>query len=621
MSVKKLSDSTIIDQVIAARRESLEARRTKDAWSRRAWSMYNNQHDWTNKEDWQSRIELPKFAMAIDQAENFLRDGLNKSTRLFGIEVLNSDPIDKLLAQFLGAIMHEVIRQMKLTRMLPGGMKVGLITNQVVYKTGFKHEEHIEIAPVMTKREVDVTDPESGIVIGREVVENIETQEVMTNISLPTVRLINPLMYYPDPRGLDLYEIEDVKQDLWQVLETFSGLTPKKILRELEQSVGKGEIGSADEQHEIDTRDLADIIEPENSFRKIVKLTDYYGPLFTRDGKLVANRVRVVLANDKHILVRGEPYPFWDGERPFTKYQGISVPFSVWGKLLVQHVDSIQFYINELASLMLDKAKLSALSPMAVDVTLLDDIEDILSGMFPGKLFKTRGPNAVQELNMSGVSADNFSMENFLLQQAENAHGVTEFLQGGTTTRGRATAFEVQSKTEQGLQFFSGIVDNAQFGLEGIFEKIYNRTMQFKDDWSDPAIQKIAARFGMQEFIKNMNPIVRYRLMKRPFRFHTTGLNAAIKRAEMLKNLTDILSVLGNFGEIGLAQLDLKSVFEKIFEAFDFEELMNKQASNPNVIVPGPVDDQSAFPGPALEGGQLPPNLQQGIQQVIGGQR
>jgi len=87
-TVEGLDDKVIIDQVIAARRESAESRRTKDAWARRAWDWYNNVQDFTEKEDWQTKLSIPNFAMAIDQAENFMRDGLRMLWRLTRLKIL-----------------------------------------------------------------------------------------------------------------------------------------------------------------------------------------------------------------------------------------------------------------------------------------------------------------------------------------------------------------------------------------------------------------------------------------------------------------------------------------------------------------------------------------------------
>lgn len=621
-TVKGLSDATIIKQVIAARRESLESRRTKDAWARRAWDWYNNIHDFSNKEDWQSKLAIPKFAMAIDQAENFMRDGLRKSTRLFGIEVLNDDPVDKLLAAFLGTVMHEIVRVIGLAKQLPGSLKVALLTNQSIHKIGYEEFNQTEIAPTVVISQIDITDPETGTVIGQRDVEDFETQEIERLISNPTARHVDPADYYPDPRGMNLYEIDEVKQDLWNVIEKFINVADDKVLAALEADMSKGEPSADDEQTTIDKRSRQEIIEPENAFRRMVKLTDYYGPLFTDDGRLAAKRVRVVLANDKHILVRGKTYPFWDGEAPYVRYQGISVPFSVWGKLLVQHADSIQLYVNELSSLMMDKAKLSALGQLAVDTTLLEDIEDILTGIFPGKLWKTRGPNAVEEVNMSGVKTDHFQMYGLLSQEEQNAHAVTEFLQGQPTSRGRATLGEVEIKTQQGMQFFGGIVQNATDGLEKIFEKLFYRVMQFKDQWQDPAIAKIAARFGMTEVLGMLNdPMVRYRLMKRPFRFHAAGLNSAMRRMEVLRNLNDMLAVLGNLGPEFLQRVDAEKVFNTIIDAFDMDELLSQPSSNPSVIVPGDAEGLAQGNIPALQDGQLPPALAQGVKATATGRR
>ena len=616
MSVDRLSNEDIIEQVLAARRESLDSRLTKDAWARKAWNSYNNLHDWSAKEDWQSKMAIPKFAMAVDQATNFMRSSLRKSSRLFGIEVLNDDPVDKLLAAFFGAVMHETVRTMRIQQTFVDGLKVALITNQAVHKIGYESVTQTEIAPALEESQVEVRDSK-GNIVSTHTESKFVTREVLTTTARPTATLVDPIRYYPDPRGVGLYEVHDAFKDLFWVLEKFEGIAPKKLLDALVND--KSGSRSGEEKQDIDQRNRAEIFDPSNEFRREVKLTDYWGPLFDREGKLVAKRVRVVLANDKHILVRGDPYPYWDGESPFVKYQGLTVPFSVWGKLLIQHTDSLSTYVNELASLMMDKAKLSALSPLAIDVSLIDDMEDIMSGMFPGKVFRTRGPSAVEEIGLKGVGADHFQMQGFMGQELQNAHGVTEFLQGLPTSRGRATATEVEEKMTQGAEFFNGILQQSNEGMEKIFEKIYFRTMQFKDDWaSEPAIAKIAERFGMTPILEKLNPVERYNLMKRPFRFHAAGLNAAIRRSEMLKNLTDMLSVLGNFGEEAINSLPLDKIFNQIIEAFDMTELLNTPSAQPNVIVPGPAEGLQNN-APQLQNGKLPPNLQQGVEKRVKG--
>jgi hypothetical protein len=106
--------------------------------------------------------------------------------------------------------------------------------------------------------------------------------------------------------------------------------------------------------------------------------------------------------------------------------------------------------------------------------------------------------------------------------------------------------------------------------------------------------------------------------MKRPFRFHAAGLNAAIRRSEMLKNLTDMLSVLGNFGEEAISALPLDKIFNQIIEAFDMTELLNTPSAQPNVIVPGPAEGLQNN-APQLENGKLPNDLQKGVENRVKG--
>lgn len=617
-----LKDSEIRDQVLAARDESVQARRIKDGWARRAWDAYNNTHDWSHKEDWQSKIALPKWAMAIDQATNFMRQSLARSQRLFGIEVLNRDPVDKILATFFGAILNERVRQMNLKKQFVGGLKVALVTNQGIQKIGWDERMQVELAPFREEVQVDMFDDANRIIGSRDSVR-FGTREVERIVAGPTAPIIDPIRYYPDPRGVGLYKIHESIQDLDWVLQKFEGVATEKVLRELKDDKADGRF-TGDERQDADERSRAEINRPENAFRRQIKLTEYWGPLMDKDGKTVARRVVVTLANDKHLLRRGDTYPFWDGDDPFVEYQALVVPFSVWGKLLYQHTGDIQFYTNELASLMMDKAKMGALGMAEIDMTLVEDIEDILTGFFPGKLFKMRGPNGIRELDMTGVGTDTFQMAGFLDREGQNSHGVTEFLQGQPTSRGRATATEVQEKTFQGAQFFDGILSEVNDGMEKVFEKLYFREMQFRTDWTDPAIVKIAQRFGMEQFLQEMeNPVTRYNLMKRPFKFHAAGLNAAIRRSEILKNATDLLNVIGNLGPEFLQatgkNIDFGELFEKIINAFQMDDIIDRVSTDPSVIVPGDNEQPEANAPNLTEEGELPPELLQAVQQLAQG--
>lgn len=570
-----LKTSDIVDQVLEAKRESEEAFRVKKSWSRRAWSWYNNEMDDSHKEEWQSKVRIPNFAMAVDQAEMFMKQSLKKASRIFGIEVLSANPVDQLLAAFFSVIMHEFLRKMDFPSLAAATLKTALLDNMGVMKSGWAKREHTELAPKRLEN--------GGF--------GIET--VTRRISEPMITVVDPLNYHPDPTGLKMYKIHDVERDLYQVLEAFKGVSSSKVLAALEADRGQGDSSAEETEKEVDKRARSQQMENINAFRRPTRLTEYWGHLFERStGRLVAKDQRVTIANNKHLLVV-DSFPFFDGEDPLVHFNALSVPFSVWGKLLIQHTDSIQLYINELFALMIDSAKMSVLNPLEVDVSMLDDIEDILTGLFPGKLFKTKAPNSVREIKIGGFGAAAQFVFGALKSEAQNAHGITEFLAGLPTSRGRATASETQIKTTQSAGFFDGILQNVEVGLDKTVEKMYFRMMQFMDDWSDPAIQEIAKRFGMQDIIRGLDPVTRYELMKRPFRFHMQGLSLAFRKAEILTNLSELLQVLGQIPEFA-ARLNPGKLFDKIMQAFDLEELIEQPGIGPNPLAPTPNEPMGA---------------------------
>lgn len=596
----KFADKDLVDQVIAARDASKSAFHTKLNWARRSWSAYNNEASEVDKEDWQSKARVPKWAMAVDQATSLFKTSLRTSARLFGIEVLNDDPVDKALAAFYSTIMHEFMRRKEVgfISSKADALKVGLVTNMAIEKYGWASFENTEYAPQVVARQIEVK-AEDGTVIGFKQTSEFDTREVSVSYSHPRITVVDPLRFFPDPTGNNLYNIHEVKRDLWQVLEMGKGLFDRQALAELE----KEDWGEGPDVEDADEDARAQMVRSNNAWRKKTKITEYWGPVFERgSGKLLKKNQLVTVANDR-LLLRIDTFPYWDGRDPFVFYNMIRVPFNVWGKLLFQHSDSLQVYVNEMLNLILDSLKMTVLKPFTIDVSLLDDVEDILTGLFPGKSFKMRGEGGVKEMDMRGPGADSFQGYGLLASELQNSHGVTEFLAGLPTSRGRATATETNIKTQQSAGFFDGIMaDVEENGAEPSIKKFFDRMMQFMDDWSDPAVVQIARRFGVESILPALeqDPVVRYKLMKRPFRFRAAGLNAAMKRAEIMDKIQRLIEFLGQVPEF-MSRIKGDKLFEKIVEGLDMQDLIQQVGTQPGIITPQPFDAIQAIPQEAQE--------------------
>ena len=78
-----MAKEEIIKWVLACRNEAVDAFNEKRELVDRAWMRYNNREDFSNKEDWQSKLALPKYAMAIDQAVSLMKDSLSLKSQSF----------------------------------------------------------------------------------------------------------------------------------------------------------------------------------------------------------------------------------------------------------------------------------------------------------------------------------------------------------------------------------------------------------------------------------------------------------------------------------------------------------------------------------------------------------
>src|SRR3989442_1328527 len=51
-----------------------------------AWDLYNGRYDWTGKEDWQAKINIPKVRGVVDKASAAFKKALIRMKRFYHIE-------------------------------------------------------------------------------------------------------------------------------------------------------------------------------------------------------------------------------------------------------------------------------------------------------------------------------------------------------------------------------------------------------------------------------------------------------------------------------------------------------------------------------------------------------
>jgi hypothetical protein len=163
------------------------------------------------------------------------------------------------------------------------------------------------------------------------------------------VDLVDVKNYYPDPTGRGLFEIHRVERDIWEVWEKAEqGIYDMNAVKELMNDTPMPKEDKRKEAH----RGQNESGNP--SFRKRCYLDEYWGTILDKDGKVQMKNAIFTVANDKYIIRRPEPNPYWHGMSIFVALPLVRVPHSVWHKALYDSASALNLAINEIFNLILD---------------------------------------------------------------------------------------------------------------------------------------------------------------------------------------------------------------------------------------------------------------------------
>lgn len=588
-----MTDADVIAWVLACHEEAHEARIERESLAQASWRSYMNDHDFSKKAAWQSKVPLPVWAMSVDQAKGAMGNALKKAQRLFTIEVPNPyDPMLVKVAHFTHDALSELLRQANINQVLTDGIHSALISNVMAFKAKITTDEIERYEPQFRDKATGQMGPDGAPAMER-VLDNVPVLETKTRLDIP---VINSKHLWLDPTNKGLYKIH---RALWDIAKLESE-DSKNLFRASARNKAlsaDAEFRTEDEQERREMR----LWGTRNPFRRQVELLEYWGPIYDKQGRLVHKNRWVILFNRKELALM-DKYPFWHGGDPFAVTNLLRVPFSPYGKMLYQHVGPLNYAITEFLCMMLDAQKFGTLKGIGVDTGLMEDMEELADGLYPGIVLSTTGPQAIQELNFKGV--DSMSMQVFgeLMQNHQNYSAVNEFISGAPSTRGRATATEVSTKTQQSGGFFDAISgDVEEFGFVPLIEKCWWNMLQYFDGWDQPYMAALIQKHGLPAGILGSNAVERYKLLKQPFRFHVTGLSNALRRAEQTEKLLRLLEVLGNM-PIFQQNTDMMGLYDRVLEAFDFEDLVQQGNAIPGVIAPGATAPPGGQPVSGMQG-------------------
>ena len=514
---------TVIQAVHRSYVEADDAKKGRMSQNRRNRDVYLGRQDWSYKQDGQSREFLPKVSSTVEQTCAFVKRGLINFGDWFSVDidrtltgVIDGSQIREVLKCFFNDLWDRNNKSTELTTVLSDAVKVGLLESLIILKVhgGLMPMRRPKFAP--------------GSRIADTKTELLWEEDEVWRLRIDIVR---PEDFFPDPSGNGLYEIHRVERDLHEVIQMAEdGVYDMEVVKQLIDTSYEQPL---DEKRTDRDRNQLETTPPGN--RKKVLLMEFWGTLLNSDGTVAHRNIVTTVANERYLIRKPEPNPFWHQESPFVVAPLVRVPFSVWHKALYDHAVSLNITLNELFSLMIDGAIASVWGIKQVRVEDLEDPSQVANGIAQGATLAVKNtlPHNADVLKIVATGqVPGEAMSMFEAANREyNTSAVSNELKVGQLPPKKVLATEVVEVSQSTALTLDGMISDleAQIICPAI-RKSWMNILQNADDipshaWSSVINKRTAM------MIMRASPEERYALFSDKCQFRVFGLSATMQRA------------------------------------------------------------------------------------------
>lgn len=568
-----LSEDEIKTQVIHWRNTLRNNRRSKvNLWDE-CWQLYRGVEDWTDKEDWQSKLIVPKAWNSVKQATNVIKRLLSTSQNPWSFEPINPDD---LVMQVRGEQSTDLVRVFmdiaKYRDAFAEGLECGFIMGIGIWKMwwGLTPRVRTRIAqtPSMT--------PEGQQTAARQLIQ----EEILEGRLF--IRAVDPYNFFWLPGSKmnewvgTLEEVEVPKWQLWDMVE--QGLLDPA-------AVEKASSSSITPDQDRRRFRFDEQTHPTNADTEVVKLLEYYGPL-VKDNKVVEKHAHVILGGDNVVLMSGTN-PFLHRKAPYIGFSPLALPFRTEGVGLVEMVRSVDRAINRLVNMGMDTLMFRLLPVFEVPLEAYENPEDFETGLHPGKMFRrtqaSAGMEGLKPIAFEDISAGTIQMQGQLDRAHQEGALVSEIQQALPRFRGAQTATEIDVKNENIQSFFGNMaVDIEEHALKPMLEMAWELIFQFIDTNADPRVASILGQGA--EALRGMPREQIQEIIQGDYEIKVSGISGQLEKAEMLQNLVQFMNILGQNPQEWLPYLNQSELLRRIMEAFrpgirDIEKVLAEPAT------------------------------------------
>lgn len=614
--------------VIAWRNQLRQQRIEKINMWNECWSLFRGQADFSNKEDWQSQIVLPKAWGTVKQATNVIKRLLKTAAKPWFAEPTNpEDPIGILRAEKMTDITKVFLDKAHFLEEFGTGLETGFIMGVGIWKVGWWLHPRTRVSVQTQMVPAGGGMPQDGALggpsgslplqqpedrqapaqlgqgpnelqgqqnsqyptqLGQEALLPPGSLNGMGGQGMPlmipqkqTVReqimegrlfvlAVDPYNFYWLP-GSKFNRwtgtIEEMEVPKWQLMEMAAqGAFDPAIVEQIQAQ----KIDEYQKQSWLRFGEL-----PRNTFgptkeTSTVKLTEFYGPLIL-DGKMIEPHAHIIVANDTWVLYN-DKNDKWHEKPPYCAFSPLQLPFRTEGTGLVEMVRSIDRALDQIVNLGVDTLLFRLMPIFEFTPDIYENPEDIKTGITPGKILRRNtlaGPSdlGLRPVEFNDVSSGSIQMAGVLDRAHQEGGLVSELQQSLPRWSGAQTATETQAIQQNQDSFFGAMAgDIESFAIAPIVEMALETIMQYIDTANDP---RIAAILGMgAQVLQGMSQPEILEMIQGDYAIQVRGLSEQLDKAEMLQNLVQFMNLIGQNPQAWLPYLNQDALLRRILESF-----------------------------------------------------
>lgn len=541
-----LSEDSLKKFFCAVKASADEHRKPREIIWKEAWSLYNNEYDWSDKLWWQHKTPIPKVRASVDRAVGIFRKTLLKVQPFYGIQA--ESKLGRTKGRYTMLLSDYWIDQCAAIEELVTAFRVGLVTSTSILKVFWMRVRDTQVG--LETKVVQEPIFEFGLEVGER--EREEKTAILNETYKGKLGFmcVNPQNFWvvPGTRGRCVIERDEAALNELEALvkdaQHPDGIYDAEALKRLREK------RSGPTKSQDDTYQTHEARYNANDYFRNVNLWHYWGDIYDTDGRLVMADASFTLADEDILIRKPRPNPFFHKEHPYVIGSPYIVPFSTYNRGMVEDVAEIAKSITQLACLIADGGLYDAMKAFSIDVDQLEDPSDARNGIYPGKTFirkssqgtGTANEQLVQTVEVGKVPQEAMNTVHLFERYFQEGSFVNEWV-GGTGNAKGTTLGEVNIKTQASLEGLDESARNLEVTLlEPALTKVTKVIYQYNDNYM---LERLVDNYPqLSMLLQGMQPAERYATMVGDYSFKVRGMSVMIDRAQRIGELKEILTLL-----------------------------------------------------------------------------